>query len=166
MHDGDYEERGGRPNHAVLYGIIGVLVGILIGLGGSGYAVNNQMTGMLRMMGVSSTMMSMMGGSGTGMNMSMNDMMGQMSAAAGIERDEQFLRMMIVHHQGALALAESAKETTERQELRDMANAIISAQSAEIDQMKQWLKDWFDVDVSIERPAGVDTADHLAHHQS
>ncbi len=98
------------------------------------------------------------------MNMSMNGMMNEMSAVTGTERDEQFLRMMIVHHQGAIAMAESVKETTERDELKTMADGIISAQSAEIDQMKTWLNDWFGVDISLEAPAGVSATEHEAHH--
>lgn len=166
-----------QTNQPILYGIIGILAGVLIGLWSGGYAVNNQTTGMMRMMGVTNDMMEMMnegmmGSSETGMNMSMNGMMSQMSAVTGIERDEQFLRMMVVHHQGAIAMAESIKTTTERQELKEMADSIISAQSEEIDQMKQWLQDWFSVEVSLDPPAGPSTklragmsqADHEAHH--
>lgn len=159
------ETHGNEGRHqTLLYGIIGILVGILIGLWVGGYAVNKQEAGMLRMMGISGTTAGMMGHGGSGMGMSMDDMMSELNTNTGSERDEQFLRMMIVHHQGAIAMAESVKETTERQELKDMADDIIRAQSTEIDQMQQWLKDWFGADVSLQRPAGVSTQEHEAHH--
>ena len=150
-----------EKNQAILYGIIGLLAGTLLGIWIATYSVNNEMTGMMKLMSGG-----MMGNTSTGMNMSMNGMMNEMSTVTGTERDEQFLRMMIVHHQGAIAMAESVKETTDRDELKTMADDIIAAQSAEIDQMKQWLKEWFDVDVSLETPAGMSTALHQSHHQS
>lgn len=171
--------RGGyvQSNQSILYGVIVILVGVLIGLWVGGYSVNNQVTGMMRMMGVSGQTMGQMGGSGmmgdadmmensNGMEVSMNDMMSELSAVTGTERDEQFLRMMIVHHQGAIAMAERVLETTERPELKTMADAIISAQSVEIDQMKTWLEDWYNVTVSLEAPSGLSQSDHLSHHQS
>jgi uncharacterized protein (DUF305 family) len=50
---------------------------------------------------------------------------------------------MIVHHEGAVEMAEAALEHAKHEELKTMANAIISAQTSEIAQMKQWLRDWY-----------------------
>lgn len=57
--------------------------------------------------------------------------------------DEAFLKSMIVHHEGAVMMAEEIMKSTKRQELRTMAEDIITGQSAEIAQMRQWLKDWY-----------------------
>lgn len=76
----------------------------------------------------------------------MDEMMDQMMAAlagkTGDAFDQAFLAEMIVHHEGAVAMAEAVLETSERKELRELAEAIIAAQAKEIDQMKAWQEDW------------------------
>lgn len=57
--------------------------------------------------------------------------------------DEAFIDMMIVHHQAAIAMAERLLETTERPELTTLAQAIITAQRAEIEQMERWRAEWY-----------------------
>jgi uncharacterized protein (DUF305 family) len=61
----------------------------------------------------------------------------------GSEIDELFINMMVPHHQGAVAMAKIALERSERSEIRDMANAIISSQEAEITQLKNWKEQWY-----------------------
>jgi uncharacterized protein (DUF305 family) len=56
--------------------------------------------------------------------------------------DEAFIRMMIPHHQGAIDMARLAQKNAKHQEIKDMADDIISAQQSEIDLMKQWLEAW------------------------
>ena len=56
--------------------------------------------------------------------------------------DRQFLAGMIVHHQGAVDMAQLAKKNAKHQEIKDMSEDIISAQNREIATMKQWQKDW------------------------
>jgi uncharacterized protein (DUF305 family) len=55
--------------------------------------------------------------------------------------DVMFLQMMIPHHQQAIDISNIALKTSKDFELLDLAKTIISAQSAEIVQMKSWLKD-------------------------
>ena len=55
---------------------------------------------------------------------------------------ETFIEEMIIHHQGAIDMAESAKKNAGHDEIKSMATDIISAQTKEIDQMRQWQKDW------------------------
>ena len=57
--------------------------------------------------------------------------------------EEAFLRGMIVHHLGAIAMSERLLEESDRPELVEFANGIIANQSAEVDQMKSWLQVWF-----------------------
>jgi uncharacterized protein (DUF305 family) len=86
----------------------------------------------------------MMGGSGT---MSMSDMMTSMNAElkgkTGDTFDQAFLSEMIVHHQGAVEMAQLALTNSKHQEIRDLANGIISAQNKEIAEMKAWQKSWY-----------------------
>ncbi len=58
--------------------------------------------------------------------------------------DETFLAAMIEHHEGAVDMSEIALDRAEQEELRQMAQEIIEAQEAEIDQMQAWLDEWFD----------------------
>jgi uncharacterized protein (DUF305 family) len=50
--------------------------------------------------------------------------------------DTDFAQMMITHHQGAIAMAKLADDRAERDEIKDLADAIISAQEREIDVMR------------------------------
>lgn len=76
-----------------------------------------------------------------GMEMEMGDM--EISDDESKPFDQRFIEAMISHHEGAIAMAQSVLEQSEREELRTLAEAIIEAQEAEIEQMQQWLEDWF-----------------------
>jgi uncharacterized protein (DUF305 family) len=76
------------------------------------------------------------------MGMDMN--MGPMEVPEGVTPfDQRFIEAMIPHHEGAIAMARDALENAERQEIKDLANAIITAQEAEIAEMRQWLQEWY-----------------------
>lgn len=45
---------------------------------------------------------------------------------------------MIAHHKGAIAMAKDAQQNAERSEIKTLADTIITAQEAEIAQMRQW----------------------------
>ena len=80
-------------------------------------------------------------------NMNMADMMASMNAAlkgkTGDAFDQAFLAEMIVHHEGAVEMAELALVNAKHQEIKDLAGAIIAAQNKEIAQMKAWQKAWY-----------------------
>jgi uncharacterized protein (DUF305 family) len=76
-----------------------------------------------------------------GMEMSMGDMM--ISHDERIPFDQRFLTAMISHHQGAIEMAKMAQQMAEHQEIKELADAIITAQQAEIEQMQAWLQAWF-----------------------
>ncbi len=73
---------------------------------------------------------------------SMSSMQKQFEAYKGTEYDKVFLASMIVHHQGAVQMAQMAIGNAKHQELKDMANNIIAAQTSEIAQMQSWQKAW------------------------
>lgn len=60
--------------------------------------------------------------------------------------DQQFIDMMVPHHQAAVAMAELALERAEHAEIKNLAGAIISAQKGEIGQLKDWRRTWFGSD--------------------
>jgi uncharacterized protein (DUF305 family) len=51
--------------------------------------------------------------------------------------DATFAEMMIAHHEGAIRMAESAKERAQHQQVKDMAVAIVEAQQREINIMRK-----------------------------
>lgn len=57
--------------------------------------------------------------------------------------DRGFIDAMLLHHQSAIEAAQSALVRSSREEIRRMAEAIISTQSREIDQLRQWRADWY-----------------------
>ena len=59
-----------------------------------------------------------------------------------IDFDRAFVEHMIPHHQMAVMMASMLKNGSQRPEMREMADDIIVAQTAEIDQMREWLQIW------------------------
>jgi uncharacterized protein (DUF305 family) len=57
--------------------------------------------------------------------------------------DQQFIDMMVPHHEGALGMARIAQQRAERPELRQLADDILRSQDAEISRMRQWRQEWF-----------------------
>jgi uncharacterized protein (DUF305 family) len=62
---------------------------------------------------------------------------------ADADYDLRFIDAMIPHHEGALIMAKDAQRKSKRPEIQELANSIISAQTKEIVQMKQWRKTWY-----------------------
>ncbi len=60
----------------------------------------------------------------------------------GDEFDKAYLADMIAHHQGALNMAGWAVNQATKQEIRTLANNILSSQSSEIRQMLEWQQQW------------------------
>jgi uncharacterized protein (DUF305 family) len=67
-------------------------------------------------------------------------------ASGGAPFDQQFIDMMVPHHLGAVEMAKIAQQRGERPEIKQMAEAIIRSQDAEIRQMKEWRKAWYGSD--------------------
>lgn len=60
----------------------------------------------------------------------------------GEDYDRMFIANMIEHHKGAVDMAKLALSNAKHQELKDMANDIITAQTKEITDMEAWQKAW------------------------
>lgn len=85
----------------------------------------------------------MMDDNGMSMGGAMDDMMAGLEGKKGDDFDKAFLSGMIVHHQGAVQMAEAALANAKHDEIKQMAHAIITAQTSEISQMKDWQKSWY-----------------------
>jgi uncharacterized protein (DUF305 family) len=57
--------------------------------------------------------------------------------------DREFIDMMIPHHQGAIRMAHVELDKGENAELKRLAEAIVDAQSKEIDDMNTWRVEWY-----------------------
>ena len=58
------------------------------------------------------------------------------------DADTEFAQMMIVHHEGAVEMAELAIEEAEGDEVRALAQRIAAAQGPEIETLTGWLGAW------------------------
>jgi uncharacterized protein (DUF305 family) len=65
--------------------------------------------------------------------------MTQLMDANGTDFDRMFLTMMITHHQGAVAMAQTEQEKGKFADAKTLAGIIIRAQQAEITEMQQLL---------------------------
>lgn len=77
---------------------------------------------------------------GDGMpGMMSDDQMQQLGQATGEAFDRMFLQMMITHHQGAIAMAETELKDGQNPEARALAQRIIGDQQREITEMQSLL---------------------------
>jgi uncharacterized protein (DUF305 family) len=100
--------------------------------GGSGEQATNETTGD----GMAGMDHGDMGGMDHGPMMP-EDMARQMVAPNGEYSDERFIDAMVPHHQGAVEMAQVALENAEHEQIRRLAEDIITSQEAEIEELKQ-----------------------------
>lgn len=81
----------------------------------------------------------------------------QSTAVAHNDADTQFAQLMIIHHQGAIEMAEMAEERASSAEVRALAERIKAAQGPEIDLMTGWLESWGE---ETSHDMGMDDMDH------
>jgi uncharacterized protein (DUF305 family) len=118
--------------------IIAVLVGGIFGYTIGKNCIENESLSMHKMPDGS-----MMMNHDTSMKGMMMDMNANLVGKTGDAFDKAFLSEMIVHHEGAVDMAKLVLTSSKRKEMIDLANAIITAQTKEIAQMKEWLATWF-----------------------
>ena len=103
----------------------------------------DQMNGLLAGWGVEAAGGGHGGGHGGGGHPGMMDdaMMAELEGARGPEFDRLFLEGMIAHHRGAVTASLTELEAGEAPEAKELAQAIIDAQEAEIAEMEQLLSE-------------------------
>ena len=70
-------------------------------------------------------------------------MAASLNGKSGDNFDKEFLLQMSIHHEGAVAMAKKALESSARPEVKELAQSIIDSQSKETETMRSWLSDWF-----------------------
>jgi uncharacterized protein (DUF305 family) len=109
---------------------IAAFIGMGVGLAG-GYVLGSAMAP------VPVTHTGAMGDTMSGMTMSLE-------GKTGDDFDKTFLSEMIVHHQGAVTMAQAALQNAKHAEIKQLSQNIISAQEQEIDMMGGWLRSWYE----------------------
>lgn len=125
---------------AILYGVIGLLAGAIIAGFSAAYAVNNNHGSMMRMMGMHTSTNSQ--GMINDEDMTMGEMTNSLQGKTGDDFDKAFISEMIIHHQGAIDMAKLAQANAKHDEVKNLANDILAAQSKEIDMMQTWQTQW------------------------
>ena len=135
-----------NKNQTIIIGLLALIVGLLLGyffgatdMPHRGFFSNESM---YEEMGEHMYGDEIVDGDGAMMH-AMDEMMLGFRGKTGKKYEEAFLRGMIVHHIGAVRMAEELLEQTNRPELRSFAEDIINVQSQEIEKMKSWLETWF-----------------------
>jgi uncharacterized protein (DUF305 family) len=72
----------------------------------------------------------------------MASMASSLEGKTGDDFDKEFVSQMIIHHQGAIDMANRAASQAKHQEIKDLSRNIIAAQQSEIVQMRQWQMEW------------------------
>jgi uncharacterized protein (DUF305 family) len=105
-----------------------------------------QMLGWLNVWGLSATgvepAMAWMGHPTTGLmpGMATPEELKSLEGLSGDSADQLFLQLMIHHHQGAIPMAQEALARSGNTPVRDLAQAILAAQQAEIVTMEELLR--------------------------
>jgi uncharacterized protein (DUF305 family) len=137
-------------NQPIIYTVTGLIVGMIIAGFTASYAVNHNSSRMMQTFGMHYTSSTSNIASGNDMmdhasntgDMSMNNMVNELKGRSGDDFDKAFLSEMLGHHQGAIDMASLVKNQAKHQEIKDLSEKIISAQTAEISQMKTWQSQW------------------------
>jgi len=82
-------------------------------------------------------------GTGGGMDMGMRGGTNLSVLSAAPDFDRAFIEQMIPHHQMGVMMASMAQTNSQHPQLRAMQQAMVKAQSREIEQMSQWYRSWY-----------------------
>lgn len=119
----------------ILYGLIGLVVGVLL----TGIVMGKRED---RFSPKSERMNDENAKMEGGKVMNNQEMMISLKGKTGDEFDKTFISEMIKHHQGAIEMAKAAQMNAKRPEIKKLADEIITAQEKEISQMKAWQMSW------------------------
>ncbi|KND49583.1 MAG: hypothetical protein AB203_00680 [Parcubacteria bacterium C7867-008] len=123
--------------------IVAALIGLVVGVGGTAtFSRGDKDTGREDVQHEMANRQ-MMGGNSMGMQDEMGAMNGMLQGKTGDAFDKAFLSEMIAHHQGAVVMAQEALKNAKHQEIKDLAQDIITAQNKEITEMKAWQMAWY-----------------------
>lgn len=91
---------------------------------------------------------SSMPGMNTGASPMATSMPGMNTGASptAVSFDQNFIDLMVAHHQAAIDMAKVAQRKGEHAEIKQLANDIVSAQDGEITKMRAWRKQWYGSD--------------------
>lgn len=110
------------------YGLGGILIGAILVWFATMTIINSASTGMMGMMGYKN-------GNQADVTQNSNSI------------DAHFIEQMIPHHEDAITMAKLAQTKAQKPEVKQLAENIINSQSKEINQMKEWYKEWFGRDL-------------------
>lgn len=113
-----------------------ILIAFIVGAAvfASGYYVS-QRAAFLPQSGPMTASSTSCGPNGCGSNSMMHDI--------EITDEKGFILEMIPHHEEAIDTSKTVLAQTQDPELQKFTQDVINAQTAEVDQMKSWLKNWF-----------------------
>lgn len=70
-------------------------------------------------------------------------MLERLASMSGADFEIAFMEMMITHHEAAIKEAQQCLDKAGHAELRQLCENIIATQSAEVQQLKTWLCQWY-----------------------
>lgn len=128
-----------NKNNVVMFSVVFLIIGML-----TGWLIGNKKSD-TNFMAMNHQMPSgeMMNNEAMSMDQMMQGMMAGLEGKTGDEFDKKFLPEMIMHHQGAVEMAQAALMHAKHQEIKDLANGIIAAQNKEIKMMQDWQAAWY-----------------------
>jgi uncharacterized protein (DUF305 family) len=72
----------------------------------------------------------------------MSEMTSSLRDKKGDDFDSLFIAHMIEHHQAAVDMARLSEQNAKHEEIKKLSREIIAAQEKEIQQMRDWQKQW------------------------
>jgi hypothetical protein len=125
---------GVMKKESIMFGVVGLLIGVIIAGGTAGYSVNHSNSGMMRIIGVNDSRINSfdmstnetLDDNSTSMTGTVNTLRGK----TGDDFDKAFISGMI------------SQQNAKHDEVKTLAGNIITAQTAEINQMKEWQLKW------------------------
>ena len=64
--------------------------------------------------------------------MASDEDLGMLTQAGGLDAEVLYLRLMVAHHEGGVAMAQAALDLVQYQDVRRLAQAIVGSQTAEL----------------------------------